>query len=99
LSKAKRAHPVSKELHLTLDQTYEIESVTIKGNPIEANRIYYIATNDYLYNGGDKMSFFQPNELYMELDYKIRNVLLDYFREVDTVKIAKDNRFIRHVMP
>jgi len=60
LSKAKRAHPVSQQLQLTLGKDFEVNTITLKGQPINKNRVYYVATNDYLYNGGDRMSFFHP---------------------------------------
>ena len=95
LKSSKRAHPVSKELELILNRDYDILSARIKGETIDPDRIYYVATSDYLFNGGDRMSFFQPNALFEELDYKIRNILIDYFMTVDTLSASIDNRFIR----
>lgn len=95
LSKAKRAHPVSSQLQLTLNNDFEIISATINGLPIDKTKTYFIATNDYLYNGGDKMTFFHPNEGLYVLDYKIRNVLIDYFKTKDTLHPKRDSRFIQ----
>jgi 5'-nucleotidase len=95
LTRAKRAHPISKELEIQLNESYELVTVTIHGEPIDKNRLYYIATNDFLYDGGDNMNFFQPNDYYSSLDYKVRNVLIDYFKKVDTLQIEIDKRFIR----
>jgi len=95
LKKAKRAHPISKELQIRLNEDYELISATIHKVPFDENRLYYIATNDFLYDGGDKMNFFKPNAYFSSLNYKVRNVLIDYFKTVDTLKIAADNRFIR----
>lgn len=95
LSKAKRAHPVSNQLQLTLDKDFNILSALVKEEPISNDKIYYVATNDYLYNGGDKMTFFQPNDSLYVLDYKIRNVLIDYFKKLDTLQPKIDNRFIQ----
>ncbi|WP_439152734.1 5'-nucleotidase C-terminal domain-containing protein [Winogradskyella sp.] len=95
LSRAKRAHPVSSQLQLTLAKDFSINSVSINGEPIDTEKIYYVATNDYLYNGGDRMTFFKPNDSSYVLDYKIRNVLIDYFKKTDTIKPKIDNRFIQ----
>lgn len=95
LSKAKRAHPVSRQVQLTLNKDFEIVNAAINGNPIDETKTYYVATNDYLYNGGDSMTFFQPSESLYVLDYKIRNVLIDYFKKKDTINPKKDNRFIQ----
>jgi 2',3'-cyclic-nucleotide 2'-phosphodiesterase (5'-nucleotidase family) len=95
LSKAKRAHPVSKQIQLTLDNNFEVKNATINGKPVNPESTYYVATNDYLYNGGDRMTFFHPNDSLYVLDYKIRNVLIDHFKKTDTLNPKIDNRFIK----
>lgn len=94
LARAKRAHPISG-LKLTVDTDFNVVEALINGNAIDTTKTYYVATNDYLYNGGDKMSFFQPNEGIYMLDYKIRNALLDYFIKTDTINPVIDDRFIQ----
>lgn len=94
LSKAKKAHPIAK-LKLALDKDFNITETSINGEKIDSKKTYYVATNDYLYNGGDGMTFFQPNEGLYVLDYKIRNALIDYFKKVDTISPIRDNRFIQ----
>ncbi|HMC02386.1 MAG TPA: hypothetical protein VKN14_15205, partial [Flavobacteriaceae bacterium] len=58
-------------------------------------KTYYVATNDYLYSGGDNMTFFKPNDSLYDLNYKIRNALIDYFKKTDTIKPVIDDRFIQ----
>ena len=94
LSKAKTAHPISK-LQLTLNKNFEVVHAKIKNQPIDKNKTYYVATSDYLYNGGDRMFFFKPHDSMYVLNYKIRNVLLDNFNKVDTINPVIDNRFIQ----
>ncbi|WP_397362500.1 5'-nucleotidase C-terminal domain-containing protein [Olleya sp. R77988] len=92
LSKAKRAHPI-RGLKLTLDKNFDIKEALINKKPIEKDKTYYVATNDYLYNGGDRMRFFQVNDSLYQLDYKIRNAMLDYFKKTDTINPVIDDRF------
>lgn len=94
LQKAKRAHPISG-LSITLDNDYKLLESKVKGEDIDENRMYYVATNDYLYNGGDRMDFLKKSDTLHLLDYKIRNILIDYFSKKDTIKPVIDNRFIR----
>ena len=94
LQAANRAHPISG-MQLTLNSNYEVVDVTIQGEPIKDEKIYYVATNDYLYGGGDRMNFFKESTKVHYLDYKIRNILIDYFEAKDTLKPTKDNRFIK----
>lgn len=94
LCRAKRAHPISG-LKLTIDKDFKPTKVLIRDKPIEDDKTYYVATNDYLYNGGDGMVFFQKNDSLYTLDYKIRNAFIDYMKKVDTINPVKDDRFIQ----
>lgn len=87
------AHPLAG-MELILNENNALKSVLIQGEPIQPEQIYYVATNDYLYQGGDNMSFFEGSEA-TELDYKIRNLLIDYFRTQDTIAPVRDKRFSR----
>ncbi|WP_111306784.1 5'-nucleotidase C-terminal domain-containing protein [Confluentibacter sediminis] len=94
LSKSKKAHPISK-LKLVINKDFNIVEATINRKAIENNKTYYVATNDYLFNGGDNMNFFKPNDSVYNLNYKIRNALIDNFKKVDTIKPVIDDRFIQ----
>ncbi len=94
LLKSKRAHPISK-LKLSVDKDFNIVEAKIKGEQIKQSKTYHVATSDYLYNGGDNMSFFKPNDSVYRLDYKIRNALIDKFIKLDTLKPVIDDRFIQ----
>ncbi|PTM01477.1 MAG: hypothetical protein DA407_15930 [Bacteroidetes bacterium] len=94
LQKAKRAHPIAG-LTIKLDANYELIEAKVNGELIDENRTYFVATNDYLYGGGDSMDFFQKSDSLYILDYKIRNVLIDYFSKKDTINPVIDNRFIK----
>lgn len=94
LRKAKRAHPISG-LSIIVNSEFELIDSKINGSAIDDNKIYYVATNDYLYNGGDNMAFFRESDTLHSLDYKVRNALIDYFKKVDTLDLKADNRFIK----
>lgn len=94
LSRSKKAHPISR-LKLYIDTDFNLIEASINGKAINPNNTYYVATNDYLYNGGDGMSFFKPNDSLYKLDYKVRNAIIDYFKEVDTIQPTTDDRFIQ----
>lgn len=94
LERAKTAHPVSG-IQIEMDQDYKVTSAKINGEEIDENKTYFVATSDYLQQGGDNMSFFKDPLALHKVDYKIRNSIIDYFKKVDTLKVDKDNRFIR----
>ena len=94
LQNAKRAHPISK-LKLKLDNNYEVIEAKINGAEIIDDKIYSVASNDYLYSGGDHMDFLQKGDSLHTLDYKIRNAIIDYFIKYDTISPVIDDRFTK----
>ena len=52
-----------------------------------------IETNLYP-KGGDKMDFFKKGIATYDLNYKLRNILIDYLKETPTKPILKDQRIL-----
>ena len=50
-----------------------------------------VITSDYLANGGDKMSFFQNKEQY-KVGIKLRDAIIDYCTNTDTISATLDGR-------
>ncbi|MBE7641209.1 hypothetical protein GUB10_12775 [Salegentibacter sp. BLCTC] len=94
LERAKTAHPVSG-IQIIMNKNYKVKSAEIKGKKIEKDKTYFVATSDYLQQGGDNMLFFKNPVGLTKINYKLRNAIIDYFKKVDTLKVTKDNRFIR----
>lgn len=90
----KKPHPLAgMQIFLNKDAK-SYKSILVQGKPLDLNTTYYVATNDYLYNGGDSMYFFKKGTAVYDLDYKLRNVWIDYFKEVDTIPVPKNQRII-----
>jgi len=88
----KRAHPLSKNVALIVNNDeYSLDINSIKFNK---NKTYHVLTNDYLQSGGDNMNFFKNPKTLTKLDYKLRDAIIDYFKENDTLKVSLDNRVI-----
>ena len=94
LRKVKLQHPISG-LQITLNNDYSINEVKINGISIENEKKYYVATTDYLLEGGDKMYFLAETTKTTDINYKMRDILIDYFKKYDTLKLKSDNRFMR----
>ncbi|MBC7439866.1 MAG: 5'-nucleotidase C-terminal domain-containing protein [Flavobacterium sp.] len=88
---AEKPHPLSG-ITFTIGKDKTAKNIVVRGKPVEKETIYYVATNDYLSNGGDNMKFFKNGIQKYDLDYKLRKVLIDYFKEVDTIPVIKDIR-------
>jgi 2',3'-cyclic-nucleotide 2'-phosphodiesterase (5'-nucleotidase family) len=90
----KKPHPLSG-IQFTIASNGVAKDILIQGKPLENNTIYQVVTNDYLANGGDNMTFFKKEIKRTDLDYKLRNILIDYFKDVDTLQINTNKRIIK----
>ncbi len=93
LQKSKEAHPIS---HLKLQMTNnKLSSILINDIPFDPSKNYFVLTHDYLQHGGDHMDFFkEPVNLY-DTEYKVRDAIIDYLKDTDTIKAKLDGRFIK----
>lgn len=89
----KKPHPLAG-LTFSIDKNNQAKNILVQGKPLETNTVYYVATNDYLVNGGDNMTFFQKTIQKFDLEYKLRNILIDYFTETDTITVKNDTRIL-----
>jgi 2',3'-cyclic-nucleotide 2'-phosphodiesterase (5'-nucleotidase family) len=87
----KKAHPLFG-LTFEIDNNNKPFNILIQGQSLKTDHFYHVVTSDYLANGGDKMDFFIQNEGKFELDYKLRNILIDYLSENDTITPIRDIR-------
>jgi 2',3'-cyclic-nucleotide 2'-phosphodiesterase (5'-nucleotidase family) len=85
-----KAHPLSKNINLLInDDAYHLN---IKGEKFDKNKTYSVLTSDYLQTGGDGMTFFKNPQQLTNLNYKVRDAVIDYFKKTDTLKVSIDNR-------
>lgn len=89
--KTQKPQPLSG-LTFTIDKNNQAKDIMIQGKPIDLSKEYQVATNDYLANGGDDMVFFKKGIKEYDLNYKLRNVLIDYFKQIGTIPVLKDIR-------
>jgi len=60
-----------------LIENNKVKDVLINGEPIDNQKIYYIATSDYLANGGDNMSFLSEAKKMTFLNVKVRDLIIE----------------------
>ncbi len=90
----KKAHPISGvQMELSEDEK-SYKNIKIQGQPLETNKTYTVATSDYLITGGDNMLFFEKALALYDMNYKLRNLIIDYFKENDTLPIVLDDRIV-----
>ena len=94
LAQSGSAHPISKQLHLVFSDAKPV-SAKLLGKDLSPKRTYYVLTSDYLQHGGDRMNFFKNPVSLFNLNYKIRNAIIDTFKAKDTIRAVVDGRIIR----
>ncbi len=87
----KKPHPL-KGLTFTITKDNQAKDVLINGKSLDKEKTYYIVTSDYLVNGGDNMVFFKKATERYDLEYKLRNIIIDYFKTHQEIKAEKDQR-------
>lgn len=88
-----KPHPLDG-ITITIDNSNTIKSILVQGKPLDLEKMYYVATSDYLFNGGDSMFFFKKAIASYDMDYKLRNILIDYFKATDTLSVITTERII-----
>ncbi|MEX0315996.1 MAG: 5'-nucleotidase C-terminal domain-containing protein, partial [Allomuricauda sp.] len=94
LTNATRIHPIAG-MQIVLNNMGGLESVDIHGSPFDETRNYYVATSDYLVQGGPSIGFFNDMVSVTDTGYLVRNAIIDHFKKIDTVKASVDDRFIQ----
>lgn len=90
IASERKAHPLSGMTLRVKDG--RAEDIRVGNKLLDLGAKYEVITSDYLLNGGDNMTFFAPALEVVDLDYKIRNVLIDHFRDADTLRAPTDAR-------
>ncbi len=90
----KKPHPL-KGLTFTIDKNNQPSTILVQGKPLQNDKVYYVVTSDYLSNGGDNMIFFKKGVAQYDLEYKLRNIIIDYFKENKTITANKDIRITK----
>lgn len=92
--KEKKPHPLAGITIYTNKDENTVMDIKINNHSIDDNKIYYVATSDYLASGGDSMTFFRDSSLKYDIDYKLRNLFIDYFKKIDTLPNITTERII-----
>ena len=89
LVRVKNPHPIAG-ITFTIDKDYKVKNIKVKNEVLQLDKTYYVVTSDYLSNGGDNMDFFKKGFQSFDLNYKLRNILIDYLKDVDTIPVASE---------
>ncbi len=93
LENRKEAHPIS-HLHLKMTGN-KLSSILINDAPFYVSKNYFVLTHDYLQHGGDQMIFFKDPISLFDTQYKVRDAIIDYLKDIDTIKVKLDGRFVK----
>jgi 2',3'-cyclic-nucleotide 2'-phosphodiesterase (5'-nucleotidase family) len=91
---SKKAHPISG-IQVVLDANNHPVKISIQDKPFDERNDYFVATSDYLLGGGDRMFFFEEATEHTDINYYVRNAMIDYFNKVDSLSPVVDDRFYK----
>ena len=89
LNQEKNPHPFS-------GMSIKKNKKLIQNRIIDYNKKYYLATNDYLLNGGDNMFFLSKNTKVYRLGYSLRDAFIDYTKTNVKLTSKIDDRFLKN---
>ena len=70
------------------------DNILINEYEIDTQQVYWIASSDYLANGGDEMAFLTENANRIDLKISIREAFINYARHQGTLKVLEQKRYI-----
>ena len=71
----------------------EIDKCFIQNVKYNPSKNYNILTTDYLANGGDNMTFFKKASNYINTEVLLRDVIIDYIREINKIGTKVEAKF------
>lgn len=80
--------PISKEVKMTIYKE-QSQNIMIDGKKVEKDKIYRVAMNDYMANGGDKC-FFLKDKKKLETNLLMRNAIIEYIENLTKAGKAID---------
>ncbi len=83
--------PCSKELRFDIENNKAV-NITINGQPFDESKIYFILTNDYVANGGDKTEPMKLANNVQSLHLMVRDALIKQLRGGQTKNAILDGR-------
>ena len=92
LGKEKKGHPLAG-IKIVYQQN-QLKSVEIQEKPFDPKKTYWVATIDYLLNGGDGMDFFEKSKNVVIPDVKLRDLLLEQIKQYKILPENKEERLI-----
>lgn len=85
---------LSHEVRMVATRDGQLKSVTISGQPIDENRVYHIATLDYLAEGNDKMVALKNRIGIRQSKIAVRDVLMTAVRRQKVIDAQIEGRVV-----
>jgi 5'-nucleotidase len=69
-----------------------VVDVRVGGQPLDPERLYSVATNDFLADGGDGFAVFKLGRQRRDTQLDLRDLFIEYLRRVGSVSARLDGR-------
>lgn len=75
---AAKGEGISSQVRLRFTLDYELESASVSGEPVDPERVYRIATIDYVADGNDGLTAFKKAVERIDTGKRLRDMMLEY---------------------
>lgn len=69
-----------------------VKEVLVNGKPLDYNKDYRVAINDFIYSGGDGFVSFKKAKNPVYTNVSLADVVIEYFQKNSPVKVGTDNK-------
>lgn len=81
-----------------LQETSQVTNILVNGEPIDPERIYYVATIDYLAEGNDGLLGLTKAEKYTNTGILLRDIMVSHIKKLNANRIEIDARIDNRVI-
>lgn len=87
INTAKPAQILSDNGSKIIKEGSRVSGIKIKGEPLQSNKLYKIAINDYMYNGGNGYSQFKRGTNVIDTGVLVQDAIVAFLREKSPVSL------------
>ncbi|MGL4676262.1 MAG: bifunctional metallophosphatase/5'-nucleotidase [Brevinema sp.] len=81
---------IAQDVEVVVESDKSISSITIKGEPIESDKIYKVMASDWIFHGGDSYTMIKENAQNVQLlGFDVREILMKEFQKIKHIDVTK----------
>lgn len=78
----------------TAPENQRVQITMADGSSFDMNKTYKVATNDFMFSGGDEFTMFKEGINAYDTNLPLRDLLINAIKKIQVLDVQKDDRFI-----